>query len=518
MIWLVTAAIGLLFAQQFSSMQTMAIVEGVAVDDSTGQPLSGVQVSLVPAEGQLFTPRQPRPVTTTAQNGSFLLQTTMSGEFRVIAVKDGFNLATGTRTASATGSADGPLVRLHEGIRVKDLLMPMVRSGSVSGTLVDDQGRPIVQGQVWLFRYGYDQEGHYALRPINGNNVSNGGGLNDRGDFRLFNVRPGDYYIGLWTPPGGGVIASVPTLYYPSMSSDQTKSMPVSVLAGEELRLGTLQWPARSQTFNLALRVVLPNVPMQVQVRIADSGFLIASPASPAEQVVRIVPGHYDLVLESSPSPDYYALSSFDVVGSDVVQELTLRPALSLSGKILIEDITEGRIAAPPAIRCLLDARSSNNCNSKVSPGVHIFDIRGLPLDAYIASAVANGRELLSDRVEVTSDTNFEILIGRSGGVLSGTLRTTAGQKLTNGLVVLVPEPRFRGSPFRYRSGVSDVNGQFELHAIPPGSYKIFAWSGLDGAAYRNDDFIKEYEDLGQSIVIATNEHSTLDVTALQTK
>jgi len=49
---------------------------------------------------------------------------------------------------------------------------------------------------------------------------------------------------------------------------------------------------------------------------------------------------------------------------------------------------------------------------------------------------------------------------------------------------------------------ISDVNGKYELRGIAPGSYHLFAWTELEGGAYRNADFMKEFEGMGTPIKI----------------
>jgi hypothetical protein len=77
-----------------------------------------------------------------------------------------------------------------------------------------------------------------------------------------------------------------------------------------------------------------------------------------------------------------------------------------------------------------------------------------------------------------------------------------SGAKLADAVVVLVPDPPLRSAGLRYRTAISDVNGKFELRGIAPGSYHLFAWTELEGAAYRNADFMKDFEGKGVPIKV----------------
>jgi hypothetical protein len=68
-----------------------------------------------------------------------------------------------------------------------------------------------------------------------------------------------------------------------------------------------------------------------------------------------------------------------------------------------------------------------------------------------------------------------------------------------------------RGTVPRIRSVVTDSEGRFEIHGIAPGSYKLFAWPELEGAAYRNAEFMKEFEERGKPVKIEKGPQLTVD-------
>ena len=60
---------------------------------------------------------------------------------------------------------------------------------------------------------------------------------------------------------------------------------------------------------------------------------------------------------------------------------------------------------------------------------------------------------------------------------------------------------------------IADPNGRFEIHGIAPGSYKLFAWPELEGAAYRNADFMQEFEQRGKPVKIQKRDRVSTDLT-----
>jgi hypothetical protein len=59
--------------------------------------------------------------------------------------------------------------------------------------------------------------------------------------------------------------------------------------------------------------------------------------------------------------------------------------------------------------------------------------------------------------------------------------------------------------PF-YRTEISDPDGNFALHGIRPGAYYLFEWVNLEGAGYRNAEFLKEFADRGKPAVVSKND------------
>jgi hypothetical protein len=75
---------------------------------------------------------------------------------------------------------------------------------------------------------------------------------------------------------------------------------------------------------------------------------------------------------------------------------------------------------------------------------------------------------------------------------------------------VLVPDERTE--THRYRIAVSDSKGRFELRGIPPGAYEVLAWPALDGAPYRNPEFLKNFNGTGRTANIDGSNRLNIDL------
>src|SRR5262245_24225583 len=70
-----------------------------------------------------------------------------------------------------------------------------VPSGVITGRVVDDEGRPMRGVQVQALVLGY-QNGRPRMQP-RGNTAN----TNDRGEFRLFRLEPGNYFVAISPNP-----------------------------------------------------------------------------------------------------------------------------------------------------------------------------------------------------------------------------------------------------------------------------------------------------------------------------
>jgi hypothetical protein len=57
---------------------------------------------------------------------------------------------------------------------------------------------------------------------------------------------------------------------------------------------------------------------------------------------------------------------------------------------------------------------------------------------------------------------------------------------------------------------VTDSNGAFTIQGITPGSYHLFAWPELEGAAYRNAAFMRRYEGKGEPVHFGRGDQLTV--------
>ena len=156
-----------------------AIIRGTVVAADSGSPIRRAQVR---ASGQGVPPR----LASTDAQGRFELRELPAGRYTLTASKGGFvSLQYGQRRPSESGT---PL-ELGDGQTIEKITIGLPRGSVLGGRITDEFGEPVANASVQAQTYTY-QQGKRVLTP-----TGQGAQTNDLGEFRLFWLTPGDYYI-----------------------------------------------------------------------------------------------------------------------------------------------------------------------------------------------------------------------------------------------------------------------------------------------------------------------------------
>ena len=175
--------LGLLLFAPLQDDVRPATVAGRVVDATTGRPVPGVVVT---AAGSAV-PSQPAPRALTNGQGEFVLRGLRKGTLHFTAAKSGYANATYNQRRPG-GSGQG--LPVEHGETKTAVEIRMWRHASISGTVVDEAGEPAVGIRVTA--YGRSFVAGRKLFVAAG-----GGATDDRGVYRIANLTPGDYAIGV---------------------------------------------------------------------------------------------------------------------------------------------------------------------------------------------------------------------------------------------------------------------------------------------------------------------------------
>jgi protocatechuate 3,4-dioxygenase beta subunit len=148
-----------------------------------------------------------------------------------------------------------------------------------------------------------------------------------------------------------------------------------------------------------------------------------------------------------------------------------------------------------------------------VPPGEYRLRLSNVPDGAYLKSLRRGGEDVLRDGVKIlsASSTPIEIVLGLNSGKLDGHVVNKSKQVEGNVPVVLVPAfDRNRGD--LYHKVVTDAKGAFRITGVAPGQYKLFSWEDVLDGAWRDPDFLRNYEALGVSVNVEAARSATTEV------
>ena len=157
-----------------------ATIEGFVVKSGTGEPLGKARVVLRPVGG-----REPVFGAVTDAGGRFFLTNIQAGSYRLHIERDGY---VDQQYGQVSSNRPGTVLVLVPGQQVQDVRVSLVPAGTISGRVYDEDGEPIEGASVRAFRYEYGADGR-VLAPVRQTRT------NDLGEYRLYWLTPGDYYI-----------------------------------------------------------------------------------------------------------------------------------------------------------------------------------------------------------------------------------------------------------------------------------------------------------------------------------
>jgi hypothetical protein len=92
----------------------------------------------------------------------------------------------------------GTPIPLGAGQLVKDVNVSLTPAANISGRIRDTSEQPLINVPVQLLRYSYDANGQRRYQPVGATLT------NDRGEYRMYWVTPGRYYMLAGVSPSGG--------------------------------------------------------------------------------------------------------------------------------------------------------------------------------------------------------------------------------------------------------------------------------------------------------------------------
>src|SRR5262249_6423450 len=182
------------------------------------------------------TPQAPPSSVPTDAQGRFVIQNVEAGSYRITVAANGYaRQEYGQRAFGSPGTS----INVAAGQALKDIVIRMTPAGNVTGRISDDRGKPAVGAQVQLLRTSYSPNGQKQFQ------AAGTAKTNDRGEYRLYWVTPGKYYLSAGSASGptralefggtgdspNGLQESYALTYYPG-AADLKDAAAIEVHAG----------------------------------------------------------------------------------------------------------------------------------------------------------------------------------------------------------------------------------------------------------------------------------------------
>jgi hypothetical protein len=187
------AGLSSLTAQDAPASPPTGLIVGRVIDAESGRPVSGATVALSGGnDGQ----ERWVPTRLTGPDGYFVYRNLRAGVYGLSARKPGYAAGGFGRTRPNGPSRQ---VTLEDGERVGDVLLRVWKLGAIGGTVLDEAGEPVVGMPMRCWTRTSSLGEWRPCSPI--------AFTDDRGQYRVWNLLPGEYAIGTVTFP----IAAAPS-------------------------------------------------------------------------------------------------------------------------------------------------------------------------------------------------------------------------------------------------------------------------------------------------------------------
>ena len=506
------------------------VIRGRVIRADTGEPLRRVQVRV----DEWSTGDRSGPASTMSDDkGRYELTQLPAGRYQLKATRGGYvEVAYGQRRPFERGR---PL-ELGDGAVLQNIDFALPPGAVVTGRVVDETGEAVAHVSVSLDRRRYIDG---ARRLV----AQSGGSTDDRGEFRIFGVPPGDYVIAARfdTPDMGSRdrLRYVPT-YYPA-TPVASEAQRVTVAAGQEVSgitialaraaAATLRGVVRSSgqaslgpfTFVIAREIGGPQAYGQMAEAIAagDGSFAIAG----------LLPGAY-LVEARSPSESEFASKEVVVEGSDVAGvTLMLSKGATARGRIRFDTGDPPQGLRPSQIFVMAtfvdpfgDQMGGMNGGPPVTHDDWTFELQGLRGRGFIRADTMSdwqmkrvrreGVDVTDTPLDFASDIDgLEIELTQRVTTISGGVSDDRGVALDATVIVFADDPAKWGPRSRFiETARPDQQGRFTIHGLPPGRYVAIAVGYLEPGEERDPDLLEGWRPRGTPFTLSEGETHALDL------
>lgn len=527
---LLAASVCALQAFQAKPEEEKCSIEGRVTNAVTGEPLRRVGLTL----------GGPGRVTAeTDETGRFAFQGLSAGRYALVADRAGYAKQTyGARGSSTSGT---PLV-LVAGQHMRDIKFKMAPAALISGRVLDEDGEPPPTNTVAMAFQSSYQRGVRQWLPVGEAMV------NDLGEFRIPSLAAGSYLVAAINAQSvisTGVSAQQPgdkpereyvLTFFPS-AMDAANATPIQVAAGAEAA-GTAMRLQRVNTVRIKGKLVGAGEGTTAMMRLSPKGvtsttlallqgkLVVVQQKDGSFEIKGVAPGSYMLtgILLDTKAGTQLAASQLLQVGDRHIEGLVLQPVAGseVAGAVVVADKATGSLSG---VQVALEEKEYAGQGStsatagedgkfkltKVAPNAYWMQVRNLPEGAYVKSVRHGDQEVSDDSIDLSGAVagTLQVTLSMAGAQVDGVVKGAEDKPVSGATVVLAPDS---GRYSLFKEMRTADNGSYSFKGVPPGDYKILAWTDIETGIYQDPDFLKRYESRAEKLSLKESDRKTLSL------
>ena len=527
--------------QRADAPRGTSIMRGQIVAADNGAPIRRAQVRINAPDV-----RESR-VATTDQQGRFEIKELPAGRYTMTASKGGFvSLQYGQRRPSESGTA----IELGEGQAIEKIAIALPRGSVLGGRITDEFGEPVANASVTALRYGY-VGGARRMMPGGQNSRDT---TDDQGQFRLFGLPPGDYYVSATLRTGGpevtdpmGELSGYAATYYPGTTnvaeaaritlavSQENTGVSFGLIATKLVRIsGQVLTSAGSPAINGMVLLVPAGANGRPGLAAQQGGAGNRIDQTGTFRLPNVAPGRYQMQARSGARD--FEIARMDLtVGAEDVDGLTLvtAPGATINGAI-VSDTGEPFDFKPPQLQ--VAARPGSPDPPGVGQGLGgsrvgddwSFSLRNItdsvliraqaPQGWTMKSVVVNGDDITDIPTEFPAGqavSGMQIVLSKKVTSLTGQVTDSRGNPVVDATIVVFPsdEKLWTYQSRFIKAARPDQDGKFRVTGLPgPERYLAVALQGLEDGQAGDPEFLATIKELATRVELSEGESKSVDV------
>jgi hypothetical protein len=519
-----------------------ASIAGRVVDAATGRPLSRVEVRVNPNPTNI----EGRVKLTDAQ-GRYAIGGLPAGTYTVGVTKPNY-----VRMSWGEPRPEGPGKRIPitDGQKLGNIDFAVKRAGAVTGKIVDEFGEPVTDVFVQAMRYQYIQGSRRLMQ--NGR----GGQTNDVGEYRIYGLSPGQYFVsatfrnfnGMGAADTGDRSSYAPTFYPGTGNVADAQRLtidPGQTATGINLTLLPIQ---TAKVSGVALDADGKPIAGMINVMQRVGGTMIGNAGTSVRPdgkfTLSLTPGDYMLrIFGPNGSVGGETFAEVTVTGSDIdgLQLTTSKPS-TIRGRIAFTD--SATAAAPPKptnvdlgawrdwaigqqVRFPAKIKDDGTFEISMAPGkVQIRAVvNGQPVPAApgmpaqnwrLNRVMLNGIDIGDTGIDVGRDATIENVVVEMTNhsvEVTGHVTDADGNVVRDCFVIVFAQDPVRWTVQTRYLGVSRPSIDDAYHTrVLAGDYYVVAMTDVEVNAWTDAEFLARAKDLATKFSAADGEKKTVDL------